>query len=574
MKRVKFWGTGLKSVLVIAVLSGVSVGIQSYSQPQTVNAAIQQLSPVYDSGKFTFTVENGEATLTGFSPDIIFPEKQLTIPAKVSSEDGAMAEIPVRRIGSEAFSRRGLTQVDFEDNNVLDNIGSGAFQENRLLTIKLPDSIIQIESNAFSGNKLNKVVLPTALNVIGSYSFANNEITQLNLPSQVREIKSCAFLSNKIEEINLPLSLEIFESAAFNENPLRNIENFRLDTFDIWSGQEAFSCGKLLPINTKREEVRLPVVDVIKFTPNLDVRYKIETFDDIEFDNINKEFIISSEVKSIHASVNVFDRISGNMLGRFYFSQTYAGHFDYSALEAAVKKAQEKLKDKDKYTNESVSKVERELTKGIDILENLAEYEAAVNQQAQWINAAVEYLQLKSDSPSEPETPPSGNNPGGSTETPTPEIKEMSGTAEVMDETRIYRNAETTQATNRTLKIGSKWRVFGVRQVKGNTLAYNLGGNQWIKADDVLIRDDSGQVVQPPEGESVTRLNGIFTVRVPGYPTWSTVLWDNYGKATNRFLKAGTRWKVFAKKQLNGRVYYSLGGHHQWVAAEYGRFSQ
>ena len=169
-----------------------------------------------------------------------------------------------------------------------------------------------------------------------------------------------------------------------------------------------------------------------------------------------------------------------------------------------------------------------------------------------------------------------GNNGSGNTTNPiqNPEGTDFSGVAVITnsDGATIYSNANTTQATNRTLANGTKWQIFGVRKVQGDTLAYNLGGSQWVKASDVLIAGGSNNnnPSTNTNQSSEVKTSGTFVVRVPDHPTWATVLWNHDATQHGELLKAGSAWKVYASKQINGKTYYRLGTNEQWVRAEYG----
>lgn len=53
--------------------------------------------------------------------------------------------------------------------------------------------------------------------------------------------------------------------------------------------------------------------------------------------------------------------------------------------------------------------------------------------------------------------------------------------------TTIYRDAKCKIATNRNLRSNSQWHYFAFYKNRNHS-AYNLGGNQWVKAQDVKIK--------------------------------------------------------------------------------------
>lgn len=156
--------------------------------------------------------------------------------------------------------------------------------------------------------------------------------------------------------------------------------------------------------------------------------------------------------------------------------------------------------------------------------------------------------------------------------TTSPEIDDYSGVVTVFanDGALVYSDDNLSQASSKTLVKGTQWQAFGIKKTKGNVIAYNLGGNQWVNASDVLISKSAPDSVPAPSSPSTNRIVGVFTVNVPNHTKWATVVWDRFGKPTSEFLAAGTRWKVSAKKTVNGQDYYCLGSNDQWVSAKYG----
>lgn len=156
--------------------------------------------------------------------------------------------------------------------------------------------------------------------------------------------------------------------------------------------------------------------------------------------------------------------------------------------------------------------------------------------------------------------------------TTSPEIDDYSGVVTVFanDGALVYSDDNLSQASSKILVKGTQWQAFGIKKTKGNVIAYNLGGNQWVNASDVLISKSAPDPVPAPSLPSTNRIVGVFTVNVPNHTKWATVVWDRFGKPTSEFLAAGTRWKVSAKKTVNGQDYYCLGSNDQWVSAKYG----
>ena len=67
----------------------------------------------------------------------------------------------------------------------VDAIGAGAFANNRLTSVVIPDSVTYIGMWAFGGNQLTSVDIPWSVTYIGPGAFANNPLTSITIPSGV-----------------------------------------------------------------------------------------------------------------------------------------------------------------------------------------------------------------------------------------------------------------------------------------------------------------------------------------------------------------------------------------------------
>jgi hypothetical protein len=115
--------------------------------------------------EFTYTVENGEITITG----LVSGSSNLVIPASISG-------MPVTRIADNAF-----------DANIHHDVV--------LASVSVPDSVLEIGSFAFSTQKtLTDVVLGTGLERIGHWAFTScYHLSMINLPSSLQYIGFGAF---------------------------------------------------------------------------------------------------------------------------------------------------------------------------------------------------------------------------------------------------------------------------------------------------------------------------------------------------------------------------------------------
>lgn len=130
----------------------------------------------------------------------------------------------------------------------------------------------------------------------------------------------------------------------------------------------------------------------------------------------------------------------------------------------------------------------------------------------------------------------------------------------------VYSDPSATKAISGRDNLGyaSAWISYKEVYSNGKLVAYNLGGNQYIKADDAATTKPSSD-----QGQAVS---GVFTISVPNHPTWKTAFYDD-SLQTKGLLSAGSKWKVFAIKTFSdGNKYYNLGGN-QWIRADYGRLT-
>ncbi|MCW6069291.1 leucine-rich repeat protein [Clostridium sporogenes] len=103
------------------------------------------------------------------------------------------------------------------------SIGSKAFANKKLTSVKLPKSIKEIEDVAFLGNALKSITIPEGVTTIGMGSFMKNELVTLNIPDSVTSIGPRAFMNNKLISIKLSKNIETIDAYVFNINKLSNV---------------------------------------------------------------------------------------------------------------------------------------------------------------------------------------------------------------------------------------------------------------------------------------------------------------------------------------------------------------
>jgi len=121
-------------------------------------------TPTFPSeGGFTINSITGEIiSFTGTVP------ADLVIPSTV-------AEIPVTRIGFQAFFNRGVETVVFPEG--IREIGAQAFASNRLVDLVIPPGVTYIGLRAFQSNQLETVILPSSITEFGYLAFNLNQGT-------------------------------------------------------------------------------------------------------------------------------------------------------------------------------------------------------------------------------------------------------------------------------------------------------------------------------------------------------------------------------------------------------------
>lgn len=138
-----------------------------------------------------------------------------------------------------------------------------------------------------------------------------------------------------------------------------------------------------------------------------------------------------------------------------------------------------------------------------------------------------------------------------------------SNVVQITTGTNVYTHAGQGK-TSRILPVYSNWKSFGYTMVNG-VKWFNLGGNQWISAEATTY---SKTPTSSTSYYGATPKNGVITVHyIPGY---GIAVYSQPGRSIipGRYLKHGTSWKYFQTAQVEGMLWYNLGGN-QWVPAKY-----
>lgn len=161
--------------------------------------------------------------ITGLSPlgkKKVKENKNLVIPA-YQLEGGE--EKAVEGIGREAFQGLGLTGVELHIAPEVKEyvIDDGAFSENEIAELELPEGIKYIEAFAFKDNQIGSLSLPASLVKCGNESFAKNKIHNLEISPKVKllQLDSFSFAYNEISELKLPYSVfKLLQNVFYKQN--------------------------------------------------------------------------------------------------------------------------------------------------------------------------------------------------------------------------------------------------------------------------------------------------------------------------------------------------------------------
>lgn len=97
-------------------------------------------------------------------------------------------------IGEITFSGQEIRSVTIA--NSVTNIGLGAFSDNPLTMVKIPNSLVSIGDSAFSECEISSLTIGDSVLTIGKEAFLYNTLTSVKIPESVISIGEDAFSSN------------------------------------------------------------------------------------------------------------------------------------------------------------------------------------------------------------------------------------------------------------------------------------------------------------------------------------------------------------------------------------------
>ena len=159
-----------------------------------------------------YTIASNQVTITGRTAGNT--NTDIAIPS-------AIAGYPVTKIGIGAFENNQLTSVTIP--NSVKIIDDRAFWDNQLTSVTIPNSITKIGTYALKDNQLTSVTIPNSVITIGTGALKNNRLTSVTIPGSVTSIGNESFQSNQLTSVTIPDSVTTIGSSAFAGNHLTSV---------------------------------------------------------------------------------------------------------------------------------------------------------------------------------------------------------------------------------------------------------------------------------------------------------------------------------------------------------------
>ncbi|WP_353095847.1 leucine-rich repeat protein [Tissierella praeacuta] len=169
-------------------------------------------------------------TITGFSEggmEKLETNKDLILPKTNPQGEN------ITHIGTTAFANKGLTSLIIPEglNGLV--IDAGAFRENQLNKVKIPEGVREILTYAFYKNNLKYVDFPGTLQKVGNQGFADNELISLTFPEGNEKLclDSLSFHNNKLISITILMEVNKIHEEAFKSNEGYGNDNNKVHIF-------------------------------------------------------------------------------------------------------------------------------------------------------------------------------------------------------------------------------------------------------------------------------------------------------------------------------------------------------
>ena len=155
--------------------------------------------------------------------NVRLPEKTAYIGCSAFSYSGLKTiYIPstVTNVYNTAFQFSELETIDFAPNSQLTTIAAGAFRDNNLSQIDLPEKVNSIASNAFSGTLLTSFEIPKGITSLADIFGKHTTLQRVTFATdtQLTTIEKNAFLGcSALTSISIPSSVTTIGFTAFKE---------------------------------------------------------------------------------------------------------------------------------------------------------------------------------------------------------------------------------------------------------------------------------------------------------------------------------------------------------------------
>lgn len=211
-----------------------------------VLSAFSQLSRAEVEGAWTYTLEDGGATITASTAT-----GAVTVPATL----GAQA---VKRVGNNwppIFGAPNTTVRSVTIPNSVTSIGSYAFSSCTGLTrVNIPNSVTGIGAFAFAGcSELTSLAIPSSVTSVGVYAFQScSGLTSVTIPNSVTSIENNAFAGcSSLTSVKIPDSVTSIGQSAFDN--CTSLRSVTIPSSVTSIGEGAFEgCSGLTRVPTKR----------------------------------------------------------------------------------------------------------------------------------------------------------------------------------------------------------------------------------------------------------------------------------------------------------------------------------
>ena len=206
----------------------VVLGTDVFAENNIVDA--KNLDDVFPKVCLKYTSDGNAITLTGYN---CIGVVNLIIPDKIDN-------LPVTVVGDEAFRNKNLKMLTIS--NTVKKLNGGAFADNKISNVIIPDSVTEIGYMSFRYAGIDKLVLSKSLTVIPTAAFEGNKIVKIEIPNSVVTIGGDSFIDNKITNLIIPDSVTTIGGGSFADN---KISELKLGKNVTSIGAEAFMGNNL-----------------------------------------------------------------------------------------------------------------------------------------------------------------------------------------------------------------------------------------------------------------------------------------------------------------------------------------